>query len=300
MAGVTLVGATAPPERLAAFRVATGVFAVVYLVARLPVFVELREREPAAFDPVGALAPLSGPLPSGVVVGLIVVTLTAGVAYTVGWRFIVAGPIFAVGLLLLTTYRGSWGQLLHFENLMVLYVFVAALSPSADAWSLDARRRPPRERDPTAYGWPLALASLILVLTYLIAGVAKLRYGGVDWMFGDTLRNHVAYSAGRLELLGGRPSPVASGLVGHVRVFMPMAVAAVIIECAAPVALLGGWSRDAWVAAAWLMHAGTFVLMLVGFPYPLFFVAFAPLYRLERPVEFVRRPPVIAPAASVD
>ncbi len=289
MAGVAVIDATAPAERIAAFRVLTGMFAVGYIAARLPVFVRLRSRDPAGFEPVGVLTPLDQPLPSGVVLGLIALTLGAGIAYTVGWRFAATGPVFAAGLLVLTTYRGSWGQLLHFENLMVLYVIVAALAPAADAWSLDARRRPARRRDATAYGWPLALASLVLVLTYLIAGVAKLRYGGLDWTFGDTLRNHVAYSAGRLELLGGRPSPLASGLVGHAWIFTPMAAAAVVIECAAPVALRGGRVRDAWVAAAWLMHAGIFALMLVGFPYPLFLVAFAPLYRLERLVEVGRR-----------
>ncbi len=285
MGRVAVVGATAPPERLAMFRILTGLFAIGYLAVRLPVFLALRDRDAAGFEPVGVLTPLTGPLPDGAVLGLIAATLAAGIASTLGWRFAATGPAFAAGLLVLTTYRGSWGQLLHFENLMVLYVVVAALTPAADAWSLDARRRPAPRRDPTAYGWPLGLAGLILVLTYLIAGIAKLRYGGLDWMFGDTLRNHVAYSAGRLELLGGRPSPVASGLVEHVWIFTPMAVAAVVIECSAPVALLGGRIRTAWVAAAWTMHAGIFALMLVGFPYPLFLVAFAPLYRLERLAE---------------
>ena len=34
--------------------------------------------------------------------------------------------------------------------------------------------------------------------------------------------------------------------------------------------------------AAWLMHVGIFAFMLIGFPFPLFLVAFAPLYRIER------------------
>ena len=48
------------------------------------------------------------------------------------------------------------------------------------------------------------------VVTYVLAGLAKLRIGGVDWLVGDTLRNHVAYSAVRLEVLGARPSPLAA------------------------------------------------------------------------------------------
>jgi hypothetical protein len=46
--------------------------------------------------------------------------------------------------------------------------------------------------------------------------------------------------------------------------------------------------RDAWVVAAWLLHAGVAALMFVVFPYPLFLVAFAPFFRLER-LPFVRR-----------
>jgi hypothetical protein len=30
------------------------------------------------------------------------------------------------------------------------------------------------------------------------------------------------------------------------------------------------------------MHLGVLAFMLIGFPFPLFFVAFAPLYRVER------------------
>ena len=40
--------------------------------------------------------------------------------------------------------------------------------------------------------------------------------------------------------------------------------------------------RNAWVVAAWLLHAGVAALMFVVFPYPLFLVAFAPFFRLER------------------
>ncbi len=60
------------------------------------------------------------------------------------------------------------------------------------------------------------------------------------------------------------------------------AAATIVIELAAPVALLGGRIRTAWVLSAWLMHLGILAFMLIGFPFPLFLVAFAPLYRIER------------------
>jgi hypothetical protein len=276
-----VVDVTAPPERLAMLRILTGAFALGYLLVRLPVFVQLTDRE-SGFDGVGLAALLSGPVPDAVVLATIVLTIGAGVAYTVGWQFRWLGPVFALGFLALGSYRGSWGQLLHFENLVVLHLIVVSLSPAADRWSLDARRHQRVPREATAYGWPIALTALVVVVTYVITGVAKLRYGGLDWITGDTLRNHVAYSAARLDLLGGDPSPVAGWAVRASWGWTPAAALTVVIELAAPVALLGGRIRTLWVAAVWLLHLGIAATMLIVFPSPLFLVALAPFYRVER------------------
>jgi hypothetical protein len=303
---VPIVDAEAPAERLAMFRILTGGFSVAYLAIRLPVFLQLADRR-SGFDGVGLAGVLSGPLPSGVVTVATLVTLAAGVAWTFGWRFRLTGPAFAMGVLALATYRSSWGQLLHFEHLIVLHLLIVAAAPATDAWSMDARRRrasgrPRVERPPTSYGWPLALAALVVVITYVIAGIAKLRYGGFEWIVGDTLRNHVAYSAARLDLLGGDPSPFAGWAVRNAWLWPFVAAASVVVELAAPVALLGGRIRTAWVIAAWLMHVGILAFMLVGFPYPLFLVAFAPFFRIERlwsdrPGR-MRRPVVSRPSPS--
>jgi hypothetical protein len=279
-----IVDAVAPAERLAMLRILTGVFAVAYLLVRLPAFVQLGDRR-SGFDGVGLAMLLDRPVEGSVVDAVVVVTLLSGVGFVLGWRFRATGPLFAVGLLALGSYRGSWGQLLHFENLMVLYLLIVALAPAVDAWSIDARRRRDRREVPgesVRYGFPIALAGLVLVITYVIAGFAKLRYGGLDWMFGDTLRNHVAYAAARLNLLGGSPSPLAGWAVRLDGIWPFVAAVTIVIELGAPVALLGGRIRTAWVAAAWLMHLGVLVFMLIGFAFPLFLVAFAPLYRVER------------------
>ena len=181
----------------------------------------------------------------------------------------------------LSTYRSSWGQILWIENLMVLHVLVVGFSHSADALALTARTAPVTVPDPR-YGGPVRLAALVTVATYVLAAVAKLRIAGLDWMFSDALRNHVAYSAVRVDLLGGPSSPLGRWLVGYGWLFPPMAVAAVLLELAAPLALVGGKVRTAWVISAWLMHAAIASIMFVTFPYPLFLVAFAPFYRLER------------------
>ena len=281
-----VVDAVVPPQRLAMLRILTGVFAVVYLLVRLPVFLQLGDRR-GGFDGVGLASVLGAPVSSVVIDATIAATVLTGIGFAVGWRFRVVGPMFALGMLALGSYRGSWGQLLHFENLMVMYLVIVALSPAADTWSLDARRRRRSgvQRIPaesTAYGWPIALASLVLVITYVIAGIAKLRYGGLDWVIGDTLRNHVAYAAARSDLLGETPSPLAGWGVRLDRMWSVAAAGTIVVELGAPVALLGGRLRTIWVISAWLMHLGILAFMLIAFPLPLFLVAFAPLYRVER------------------
>ncbi len=288
-----VLDAAAPAARLAAFRVVVGVFVLAYLVGRLPVFLALADRPAADFDGVGVLARLSSPPSSGVLTAIFVAALATGLATTLGWRYRPNAIVFAVTLLFLTTLRGSWGQLLHFENLMVLQVLVLAASPAADAWSLDAQRthlenRPDADAQSVRYGWPLAVAGLVTVTTYVITGVAKLRYGGLDWISGDTLQNHIAYSAARLDLLGGNPPVLAEFAVRQEWIFGACAVGAVAIELSAPAVLIGRRSRNAWVVAAWLLHVGIFVTMAVGFPSPLFGVAFAPFFALERVVPMVR------------
>lgn len=288
----------APPERLAMFRILLGTFTLVYLLVRLPVFLSLADGRPSRFEPVGLLSVLTGPLPGGLVDLVILGAVGSAVAFIVGWQYRVSGPVLAVSMLVLGTYRSSWGQLLHFENLMVLHLLVVGLSPAAHAWSVDARDR---ERLPTSsrYGWPLQLAAIITVITYVLAGLAKLRYGGIEWMLGDTLQNHVAYSATRLDLLGADPSPLAGPLVGQGWLFPPLATATVIIELAAPVALFTTRLRRLWVVSVWLMHLGILGLMLVVFPYPLFGLAFAPLYDLERLARYRPARWRDAPAAPV-
>jgi hypothetical protein len=116
-------------------------------------------------------------------------------------------------------------------------------------------------------------------------------------MTGDTLRNHVAYSATRLDVLGANPSPLAQSFLEQRWLGTPVAVATMVVELGAPVALLGGRWRNGWVIAAWLLHLGIALLMFVVFPYPLLLVAFAPLFRLERLATMARRRSVTRAAA---
>ena len=131
---------TTPAARLAALRILVGTFAVIYLAIRLPHLSAFADFDVASFRPTGVISllerPLAAPLP-----GLFATAaLALGVAFTLGWRFTLTGPLFAAALLWVTSYRNSWGMIFHTENLMVMHVIIIGLGASADAWSLDARR----------------------------------------------------------------------------------------------------------------------------------------------------------------
>lgn len=263
------------------FRILCGAFTLAYFCVRAPIFFELADRSATSFTGVGLWAFRDAPLPPSIPLLLLFLVITSGIVATLGLGYRVTAPCFALAALLLTSYRSSWGQLLHFENLFTLHLLVLAFSPAADVWSLDARRRAPVRRERGVYGFPLALSALIMIITYVLAGIAKVRYGGVGWLTGDTLQNHIAYSAARLELLGGSASPLAAPMIERAGLLSWFAALTIGIELAAPLALLGSRASCWWVAAAWSLHVGVMASMYIVFPYPLFLVAFAPLFDLE-------------------
>jgi hypothetical protein len=126
------------------------------------------------------------------------------------------------------------------------------------------------------------LAAVVVVLTYTITGVAKLRLAGLDWLDGDTLRHLVAHDNLRKAVLGDHYSPIGPALVARAWVFAPFALLTLVVELGAWTALLGGRWRTAWVTSAWLFHVGVLAIMAVLFAYPLSGVAFAPFFCLER------------------
>ena len=276
----------APARRLAAFRILTGAFALVFLVGRFPYFVDLTRIHESRWLPPLALRPLGDPPSQAVALVIFGLTLGLGVAYAAGWRLRATGPAFAVGLLAVMSYRNAWGHVFHTDNLVVLHVFVVGLAPSADAWALDARTRPEPAED-VRYGFPLRLAALITVLTYVVTGVAKLRYAGGDWLAGDTLLHQITFDNARKNVLGDDYSPLAAAFASHPWLFRPMGLLTLVVELGAPVALLGRRWAAWWSGAAWLFHVGIFGLMWIAFPYPLSLIAFAPFFRIERPVDWL-------------
>ncbi|MBT8248190.1 MAG: HTTM domain-containing protein [Acidimicrobiia bacterium] len=271
----------APARRLAVVRILVGLYATVFVAIRTFHWLDVARLPVRRFDPVGVLGGLGGPLSPSTVAGLSGMALLTAVAFTLGWRFRWVAPVFASLLLVLTTHGNSWGQILHTENLLVLHVIILAFSPADVAFAV-GRRQPSDDTPRHDYGWALRIMTLVVVIAYVIAGLAKLRNGGFDWLTGDVLRNQVAHDNLRKILLGDIYSPVGAWLVQCAWLFPPMAIASVLVELGAPVALLGDRWKKAWAGAAWAFHVGVLAFMAILFPYPISGIAFVSMLPVER------------------
>lgn len=272
--------APAPAERLATVRVLVGAYAFVYLLVRVPVLADFSRLSASRFDPVGVVHVLSEPLPAAVVWALWAACVVAAGMFVAGWRHRASGPLFAVLLLWVTSYRNSWGMIFHTENLLVLHAIVLALCPAADARSVEA---PGAGRgDGVAYGWPLRLMGAITVASYVIAGLAKLRLSGWHWAEGEILRNYIAYDTVRKIEIDSVYSPFGAWLVGFAAPFPVIGAFTFVIELGAPLALLRGRLGSAFVGLLYAFHVGVLSVMAIAFPYQLVGVAYAALLPCER------------------
>jgi vitamin K-dependent gamma-carboxylase-like protein len=271
--------APAPAERLAVLRIAIGAYALVWLGARMTELIAVARLPKAQFAPVGIVAILDEPLPLLAVVAIAAATLLLLAAFVAGLAYRVVAPLAALGLVWTLGYRSSWGVPFHTENLLVLHVIALACAPAADAWSVSE----PRGEATAGYGWPVKLLASLTVATYVMAGIAKLRIAGAAWLAGDALRDQIAYDNLRKVVFGGDVAPLA-GVIGQPGLLMVASVLAIVIELAAPFALVGRRADVVWASCVWLFHVGVVLAMNIWFPYPLLGLAFLPLFAVERPV----------------
>lgn len=276
--------APAPAERLAGLRILIGLFAFAW------VFIRFGEIEGVAklttgFHPVGVIRVLDRPLTPEVVTSIAVVTLVLLAAFVLGIAYRITAPLAAIALLWTLSYRNSWGLPFHTENLFVLHVIALSVMPAADAYAIWPKRRAPAV---AGYGWGIKLLVALTACTYLLAGIAKLRIGGGDWLDGELLRNQIAVDNTRKLLLGDPIAPLATLLLEHPGLLTGFSVMTIALELGAPIALLGGRFARYWGLGAWGFHVGVILLMNIWFPYPVFGFAFVPLMPVERPIGWVR------------
>jgi hypothetical protein len=291
-----------PAARLAVLRVIVGSYAFFYALLRAPNLLSATQFHAGEFHPVGVARVISEPLPAALVYLSVGALLVSGALFVLGWRFKLSGPLFAALLLWVMTYRSSFGMIFHTDNMLTLHVVLLALSPAADVLSVDARWGASRASpEPSGdYGWAIRAMAVVTACTYVVAAIAKLKLAGAGWFGGELLRAQIAFDNLRKIELGSSYSPLGVWMVQHKTVFAPLAVATLFVELGAPLALAHRRVALVWSLSAWAFHVGVGLMMNIGFPYQLAFVAFLPLYRVERLLELPALRRLVAQLGAVN
>jgi hypothetical protein len=123
-----------------------------------------------------------------------------------------------------------------------------------------------------AAGWALRCIQVGVVLTYFLAVMAKLRYGGVDWVNGATLTRAVLR----------RGSPLAAPLSSRPWILHVTQYLIVLFELASPLLLVKGRVGRAYLLLAVTFHIVTFAMIEILFwPHVVCLSAFLALERFK-------------------
>jgi hypothetical protein len=129
-------------------------------------------------------------------------TAAGGVGALLGWKSRFSLLIFAAGNTFLQAFAYSFGDLHHREALMIITLWLLALSPAGGVLSLDSylanRNSLHRKSKKSIFaGWPILLVQNLFGLVYLDAALRKLEAGGTDWVNGYTLQFYIYNDASR-------------------------------------------------------------------------------------------------------
>lgn len=176
-------------RQLAAFRITLGVFLVAYFARPMSAVLRQVGAQPRDNIPTWFGGPI-GDLFSTYVVEFAHVGLVASVMLTLGLLTRLSAGVTLLSFFAVANvyFRYSFS---HSEwPYLWFFCLVLALSPSGDAWSLDAwfRRKNPRPR--RACGWATELPVVWMTLLYFSAAIQKMfpLKKGVYWLQGYTIQ----------------------------------------------------------------------------------------------------------------
>src|ERR1044071_7043465 len=91
--------APAPAQRLAALRICLGAYSLWYLVPRVSDYLAFATSDTHLFAPVGVARLLEAPMPADCFRLLLYALLASNLAFVLGWRHRITGPLFSLLLL---------------------------------------------------------------------------------------------------------------------------------------------------------------------------------------------------------
>lgn len=195
-----------------------------------------------------------------------VVVLVAWICAALGLLQPLSAPILALGVVVLHGATAGYLGLNHTWYLPVWTLAWLAFARTDDRWTLDThlRRllgRPPP--DPERLGFTgFARAGVTVVAVYLLfaAAIAKLVDAGPAWMDGVTLQRYIFQQHRSGEWPG-----LAAFLIEHRWACVALSVFTMVIELAAPLALVSRRARHVVALLAFGFHVGIKAVMIPNF-----------------------------------
>jgi len=227
---------------------------------------------------IGRLLPLPtpGPWVEVLQVVLVAAALVAAAAAVRDRLPRVTGWLVAVLYLEWMVVAMSYGKVDHDRFAFLVALFVL---PSVGRASLRSTARS------EAAGWALSMIALAVVATYLLAAVAKIRFGGWDWVDGATFTRAVVR----------RSTPLSEPLLDVPAVLHAAQYGILVLELVVAPLLLPRWRdpRVTWALTLGFLgfHLMTFAMITIVFlPHCVALLALLPLERLVPVAPPARRP----------
>lgn len=251
-------------RRLATLRI--GLFALLALRMTITDFAFVADQPKALFDPV-SLFHLLGQMPSSGVVHVVQpIAVVAALLAAAGLWPRLTFPLAFAAAVFLELMLNATGKIVHNEVVLILSLIPLLAVPTAACrtWTItDLLRRRSTSPAPEgpAYGWPIRMAMVIVGLAYLIAGLQKLRYSGVDWFTTDNLR-YVLWSSS-----DARSSPNELGLfiADHAALAHLLAAGTILLEVSFIACVPFAKLRWVMVPSVVALHVG--IRLMMGLDY---------------------------------
>ena len=215
---------------------------------------EVAGRADGLYRPVGVMHLFPSMPGEGVAVAAMIAGVVAALIAACGLWLRVSLPLALASAVLLNSMWSSTGKIMHNSVLVVL-----CLIPFAAAAFSESHRRLRHHRDEAseAFGWPLALAMVVVAGAYFFAGAVKLWHSGLDWATSDNMR-WILYAASDKQ---ADPNPIGLFIADHDLLAHLLAGGTLFLEVTFPVVLVWSAARWFYVPGAVFLHAGIYITM---------------------------------------
>ena len=211
-----------PASRVGLLRIWLFGFAFFDVLLRKEVSVAFADTPRLFWHPVGATWLLDqvglGPPDAWQIRTVQVVLAITALLAAIGYRYRFAAPVAAVLYLYWQCLGQSWGEMKHARVTLVLALLFLCVVRAEQRRSIDSWRRRRRvtlahprgelsypDDEPSRNGaWAIRAIQVALAALYFLSGYSKLRAVGIDWIWGDTLRQAIQDkgSSGETTALG--------------------------------------------------------------------------------------------------